>query len=292
MNIFPRALRKMTWATALFLSASLLTSAAPKPKKLLVVTVTMGFPHSSIPTAEKVIAELGQKSGLYTIDIVRSGPRPKDKEEEKKWEEKAKNDLAEKMSMEALKQYDGVIFANTTGDLPLPDREGFINWVKSGKTFIAMHSGSDTFHGFPPYIEMLGGEFQTHQAQVSVECKNEDPKHPATKHLGDTFKVHDEIYIQKNFHRDQVHGLLSLDKHPNSGAPGDYPIAWCKDFGKGKVFYTELGHREDVWDPAWKDGKGQRSNSPEVAEAYQQHILGGIKWALKIEKGSAKPQRK
>src|SRR5204863_8665749 len=74
--------------------------------------------------------------------------------------------LGAKMSVENLKQYDAVIFANTTGDLPLPDPQGFIDWVKAGHGFAAMHSGSDTFHGFKPYIEMLGGEFQTHGAQV------------------------------------------------------------------------------------------------------------------------------
>jgi len=41
--------------------------------------------------------------------------------------------LAEKMSAEALKQYDAVIFANTTGDLPLPDKEAFLDWIKSGR---------------------------------------------------------------------------------------------------------------------------------------------------------------
>ena len=64
----------------------------------------------------------------------------------------------------------------------------------------------------------------------------------------------------------------------------------CKLYGKGRVFYTSLGHREDVWDATWKDGKGQRKNSPEIAEAYQQHILGGIKWSLGLVRGNAKPQ--
>ena len=86
----------------------------------------------------------------------------------------------------------------------------------------------------------------------------------------------DEIYQFKNFDRSKVHGLLTLDKHPNNKTPGDYPISWCKEYGQGRVFYTSLGHREDVWDPNWSD----RKNSKEVAEAYQKHILGGIKWAL------------
>jgi hypothetical protein len=250
-----------------------------KPKHLLVVTATKGFRHSSIPTAEKVIAQLGEKSGVFTVDYARGGPNGKDDA-----------DIIEMMSPQALKKYDGVIFANTTGDLPIPDKEAFIDWLKSGKAFVGMHSASDTFHGFAPFIELIGGEFLTHGAQVGVEAINQDPKHPGCKHLGASWSVFDEIYILKNFHRNQVHGLLTLDKHPNSGKPGDYPIAWSKQVGKGRVFYTSLGHREDVWDAEWTEKDGKRKNSAEVAQAYQQHILGGIKWALGLEKGDAKPQ--
>ncbi|HEY0454750.1 MAG TPA: ThuA domain-containing protein, partial [Verrucomicrobiae bacterium] len=184
-----------------------------------------------------------------------------------------------------------VIFANTTGDLPIPDRKAFIDWVHDGHAFIGMHSASDTLHhgkGDPAYIDMLGGEFQTHNEQVSVDAINRDTSHPATKHLGPTFTVFDEIYIIIKYNPAKVHELLSLDAHPNSKKPGHYAISWCKDFGQGKVFYTSLGHREDVWSP---DEKG-RKNSKEVSEAYQKHILGGIKWALGLEPGDGTPQAK
>lgn len=240
-------------------------------RQLLVVTVTKGFRHSSIATAEKVLAELGEKSGAFTVDYVRTD-----------------QEMAQKMTPEALKKYDGIVFANTTGDLPLPDRQAFLDWIKSGKGFVATHSGSDTFHGFPPYIEMLGGEFETHHAQAQVDCINEDPKHPACRHLGPTFHVKDEIYLLKNFERTKVHPLLMLDKHPNDKTPGEYPIAWAKEYGKGRVFYTSLGHREDVWDPNTPESF-KRDNPKSVAEAYQQHLLGGIKWVLKLEKGNGKP---
>ena len=250
------------------------STQAATPRKLLVVSVTKGFRHSSIPTAEKVLGELGQKSGAFTVDYVRND-----------------QEMAEKMTPAALRQYDGVVFANTTGDLPLPDKQAFIDWIKSGKAFVGMHSASDTFHGFPPYIEMLGGEFQTHHAQVKVDCINQDRDHPATRHLDATFTAFDEIYIQKNFHRDQVHGLLTLHAHPNEKTPGDYPIAWCKMYGQGRVFYTSLGHREDMWDTD-TPANFKRENAKEVSEAYQKHILGGIKWALGLEKGDARPQTK
>jgi hypothetical protein len=254
------------------------------PKKVLVVTVTHGFRHSSIATAEKVLGELAQKSGAFTVDYVRTD-----------------EEIAQKMTAEALKNYDGVIFANTTGgkgqkdgDLPLPDKQAFLDWIKSGKAFIGIHSATDTFRGYTPldpYVEMLGAEFKTHNAQAEVDCINEDPKHPACRDLPPTFHVKDEIYLMNGFERSKVHPLLMLDKHPNDKTPGDYPIAWCKEYGKGRVFYTSLGHREDVWTPDTPPGF-KRENSKEVAELYQKHILGGIKWALGLEKGNAKPVQK
>jgi len=260
---------------ALLLALALAPSSSrAETKKVLVVTLTYGFHHSSIPTAEKVLTELAAKSGAFTVDIIHGDQKPDKPDEAAKWDAAAKKALAEKMSPEGLKQYNAVIFANTTGDLPLPDRDAFIAWIHAGGALIGMHSASDTFHGFRPYLETLGGEFLTHNAQATVECLVQDPEHPAVSHFGPSFTVTDEIYIQKNFHRDQVHGLLGLDQHPNSKAPGDYPISWCKQVGAGRVFYTELGHREDVWE------------NP----AYQQHILGGIKWALGLEAGSAVPQ--
>lgn len=294
----------VAWAVAI-------GAVAAEPKKLLLVTVTTGFRHSSIPTAEKVIQKLAKETGLFTVDLVQQPPnkpnppkRPENptpeqeaqykealakfKDEDAKWQAAVKKEL-EKLSPENLKKYDGVIFANTTGDLPLPDRQGFLDWIKEGKAFIGMHSASDTFHGFKPYIEMLGGEFLSHGAQVSVDCINEDNQHPCCRHLSQNWTVFDEIYIMKNFNRDTVHMLLSLDKEPNKKTPGYFPVSWCKEYGKGKVFYTSLGHREDIWDddtpPNFK-----RMNPPEVSKAYQQHILGGIKWALGLEPGDAKPQ--
>src|SRR4051812_3068189 len=202
--------------------------AAPAPKKVLVVTVTKGFRHSSIPTAEKVLGELAHKSGLFTVDYVRTD-----------------SDMAEKMTPAALKDYDGVIFANTTGgkeaaggDLPLPDKQAFLDWIKSGKAFIGLHSATDTFRGYKPldpYVEMIGAEFKTHHAQAEVDCINQDPKHPACRDLELTFHLKDEIYLMNGFERSKVHGLLTLDQHPNDKTPGDYPIAWCKEYGKGRV---------------------------------------------------------
>ena len=205
---------------------------------------------------------------------------------ETKWTAALKQALS-KLSAESLKNYDGVIFANTTGDLPIPDKEAFLNWIKSGGAFMGMHSCSDTFHGWPEFIDMLGGEFRTHGAQAGVECMNVDPAHPSTQKIGKSWVIsQEEIYLFKSYDASKVNDLLSLDKHPNDKTPGHYPVSWSKDYGKGKVFYTSLGHREDVWDvdPEIKN----RANLVKVSQTFQTHILGGIKWALGLEQPKAK----
>jgi len=284
------------------LAAPNLTSlrAAEPLKKVLVLTTTTGFRHSSIPTAEKILAQLAEQSGAFTVDFVRQpdgkpGGLKKDATDQEKadfkaaedqWQEKLKQAL-QKLAPESLKNYDGVIFANTTGDLPIPDKEGFLEWIKNGGAFIGIHSCGDTFHGWPGFIDMLGAEFQTHGAQVGVECMNMDPTHPATQKLGRSWVIsQEEMYCFKNYDATKVHDLLSLDKHPNDKTPGHYPVAWCKDYGKGRMFYTSLGHREDIWDadPTMKN----RENLVKVSLAYQAHILGGIKWALGLEQSKAK----
>ena len=230
------------------------------PKKLLVVDVVKTFRHSSIEIGEKTVAELGKKSGAFTVDYVRTD-----------------EDMAKKMTPEALKNYDGVFFLSTTGEMPFPDKAAFLDWIKSGKGFIGVHAATDTCHGkgpgVDPYIEMIGAEFINHTV-AKVQCINMDPEHPATKGLGKVYELTDEIYFMKNYDRAKVHELLILDKAPGSNQPGFFPIAWCKNYGKGRVFYTALGHFENVWE------------SPE----YQMHILGGIKWALGLEPGDATPQ--
>lgn len=233
---------------------------ARSPKKLLVVTLTKAYRHSSIDGGGKIIEDLGKKSGAFTVDYVATD-----------------DDMAKKMTASALKNYDGVVFISTTGDLPLPDKTAFLYWIKSGKGFVGVHAATDAFHRngneVDPYIDMIGAEFVGHTV-AKVQCINCDPAHPATKDLGKTYEVTDEIYFVKNFDRAKVHELLILDKSPGSNQPGYFPIAWCKNYGKGRVFYTALGHFENVW------------ASPE----FQMHLLGGIKWSLGLEKGDAKPQ--
>ncbi len=270
--------------------------AQATPKKLLVVTTTTGFRHGSIPTLEKILTQLGESSGEFTVDFVHQPPnKPADTKKNATDEERAAHKTAEaawedslklalqKLSPDNLKNYDGVVFASTTGDLPIPDKQGFLDWIKAGHAFIGIHSASDTFHGWPGYIDMLGGEFKGHGAQVSVDCINADPSNPATANLPKVWTLQsEEIYQFKNYDSSKVHDLLWMDKHPeHKDVAGHFAVSWCKNYGTGRVFYTSLGHREDIIDadPNLKD----RKNSIEISKAYEAHVLGGIEWALGLK---------
>lgn len=197
----------------------------------------------------------------------------------------------ERLAPDALRKagIDCVIFANTTGDLPLPDAPGFIAWIEEGHSFCAMHSGSDTFHKFQPYLDMLQGEFAGHGAQVPADLIAADKEHPANGNIGETWNLaQEEMYLIKNHDRTKLRNLWMLRHHPNNkDEAGYFPVSWCRMHGKGRVFYTSLGHREDLWsdDPSLKD----RKNSVETSRQYHAHLLGGLRWALGLAEGSSTP---
>ncbi len=226
-------------------------------KRVLIVTHTAGFRHTdSIEVGEKILAELAQQSGRFTVDHCRTA-------------DEVKKMLTPQYLHE--NRIDGVIFLNTTGDIGIPDLNAFLDWLKTGKAFIGIHAATDTYHNRPEYLDMIGGEFAYHGRQTKVRAKVEDRKHPATAHLDAEWEIFDEIYIFKQNNRNKVKVLLSLDHHPDDGTPeagkpGDHLLAWCREYGKGCVFYTALGHRVDVW------------QNPD----YQKHLLGGIEWALRL----------
>lgn len=226
-------------------------SGGPRPV-VLVVTHTTGFRHSSIPTAESTIAELGRTS-FFDVTFCRDAA-----------------DVARLMTADGLKQVHAVFFANTTGDLGIPDLDAFFAWVQANGAVLGAHSASDTYHNEPRYIDMLGGEFQTHGNQAQADIDVENRTHPATSSLGSRWLVFDEIYHFTSNNRGRVDTLLALDRQPADGLPGesqpkDMPISWTKSYGTGRVFYTALGHREDVWESA----------------RFRQHLLGAITWVLR-----------
>lgn len=240
---------------------------------------------------EKAKAKYADELKKYDAEMAKWTPE-KDAEV-KKAEDSFKQQLKDNMAKLApanLAKVDAVIFANTTGDdYPLPDREGFFKWIQNGGAFIGMHSATDTFKTFDPYFDMLQGTFNGHGAQVPAALINADKSHAATAPLPDQWDLkQEEMYLIKNHDRAKLHALLFMRNHPNKPEEAGYfPVAWARMSGKGRVFYTSLGHREDLWsaDPALKD----RKNPVETSKLYQEHILGGIKWALGLAAGSATP---
>jgi type 1 glutamine amidotransferase len=226
-------------------------SGAALPRVVLVTHAT-GFRHGSIDAAERVVPGLARDAGIATLDIARTA-----------------DDVRRLLAPAALATIAGVVFVNTTGDPGVPDLPALLAWIAAGHGFVGVHSASDTYHDRPEYLAMLGNEFQEHGEQAAVEAVVEMPAHPAVAHLGPRYRVFDEIYRFTANNRGSVIPLLTLDRHPldgraRAGEPGDLPLAWAKPHGRGRVFYTALGHRDELWADA----------------TFQQHVLGGLRWAL------------
>ncbi len=242
--------------TALIAVAAVLASlqAQQSNKKVLYLTHSAGYKHEVVPLSMRLLPEIGKK---HHFDVV------------------VTKDLTF-LAPQALKAYDAVVFY-TTGELPIgdADKAHLASWIKSGKGFAGIHSATDTFYEWPEYGEIIGGYFDNHPWHEEVTVKVEDRKSPATRHLaGPTWTVTDEIYQFRNWDRSKRHVLLSLDTASVDlnakgvkRADGDFALAWTSTYGNGRVFYTALGHRAELWE------------SPE----YQQHLAGGIRWILGLE---------
>ena len=224
------------------------------------MTTAAGFAHSSRPLSRQVVEKLGRDSGLFVATTT---------------------DSTERITPEGLKDFDGVLFYTTGGlnQFPLSkeNREHLIQWVKDGHAFAGVHSATDTYGDWEPYWDMIGGTFDGHPWHEKITVDVEDPSHPAAYDVPHDWQIVDEIYQFQHYSRDRIHVVLSMNPASVQGkgkrADGDYAIAWCRDFGRGKVFYTSLGHREDVWE------------NP----TYQAHLLGGLLWALGLAAGGSTP---
>ncbi|MEZ5973398.1 MAG: ThuA domain-containing protein, partial [Planctomycetota bacterium] len=174
---------------------------------------------------------------------------------------------------------DGVdaVFFYTTGELPLnaAGRQALHDFVENGGGFIGSHCATDTFYEWPWFGEMIGGYFDGHPwgADSKVSIRVEDAGHLTCRHLPSPWKLTDEIYqFKEPYSRKKQHILLSLDpagtdmqKEGMKRADADYPISWTRKQGKGRVFYTSLGHRPDVW------------TNPD----FKKHLIEGLLYAAR-----------
>ena len=205
---------------------------------ILVVTATAGFRHDSIPTAEEVIARLAPTVGATVVYA------------------RTEDEAARALTAEALRGVKVVMFVNTTGELAVPARDDLLRWIAGGGSFVGIHSATDTWHDWPAYIDMIGAEFESHPAEYVAPIVVVDPAHSATALLQSPHAMLEEIYVLKNFDPARVRPLL---------ATAGRTLAWCKPYGTGRVFYTALGHRVDVWQSEW----------------FERHIAGAMWWALR-----------
>jgi uncharacterized protein len=229
-------------ALALAVALSVAAQAPPKKKKVLCIGESRGFQHDSVSDGMAVIWKLGQDTGLWDT-YIRTDTQLVTK---KKLTGNAKN----------LDYFDAVFFY-TTGELPMDDEQkaALISFVKEdGKGFLGAHSAIDCFYKWPEYGEMVGAWFDRHPWHQEVGVRVEDRTFAATRHFPPEFKITDEIYQLRDWSRDKVHMLMSIDpatvdltKKDVHRTDKDFGVAWTKNFGKGRVFYCSLGHRQEVW---------------------------------------------
>lgn len=258
-----REMLKGTGAAILGLSAfpfGWAAAAESKKQKVLYFTRSAGFEHSAVQRkgdelsiSERTLIEMGKRAG-FDVECTKDGT----------------------VFDGDLGKYDLIAFY-TSGDLTQPKegqgppmsaagKQKLLDAIAAGKGFVGIHAATDSFrgNGIDPYIAMIGGEFVSHGAQQVATVTATSPKFPGA---GKTLSLNEEWYAQSKF-ADDLHVIL---RQETEGMTGDvyqrpaFPATWARMHGKGRVFYTSFGHRDDIW------------TNPDV----QAVMLGGIAWAMK-----------
>ena len=234
-----------------------------KTRKVLVYSHPSGFKHSSIPTGVKGLRVLAEKTLAFEATFTLE---------------------TKEFTSEGLKNYDAIIFNNTThvqkAFTEKSQRDAILNFIKNGKAFIGFHAASDGgMSQWQEYTDMIGGCFAGHPWNAGGKWPFfvEDVKHPINQAFKEKeFMFSDEIYQYKAYDRSKLRILIGLDsvntdKKGNSKT-NDYPVSWVRSYGKGRVFYSNFGHNKATW---W-------------TPFMLQHFLDGIQWALGDIKGPSK----
>jgi type 1 glutamine amidotransferase len=257
-------------ALTVALATSLMAQTPALRKRLLVIGEEKGYRHEAVTHAMVTIERLGRETGAWDT-VIRTDTEALTKA---KLEYNAKT----------LNDFDAVLFY-TGGTLEMDDQKkaDFASFVHDdGKGFIGIHSAAITFTQWPAYGEMIGGYYDEHpwntfDAPIVVE----DATFPGMQSWKPSFVLNDEIYQLKMFSRESSRVLMRLDaskldlKNPRvHRTDNDFAVAFAKMYGKGRVFYTTLGHVEANWD------------KPEM----QSMITGAIKWALGLVDADITPR--
>jgi hypothetical protein len=231
--------------------------------------------HDSVSHALAVIERLGYESGMYDTyirtdsNIISKHP--------------LMTDGKPASGGPSLNDVDAIFFLGHR-DVPLDaqQRSDLISFVKDeGKGFVAAHTATTAFLDWPEFGEMVGARYDGHPWNTAYgSVINEDPGFPATKHFPPVFNFTDEFYQAREYSRDKVRVLLRLDVSKMPPNPevhrtdGDFPLAWAKTYGKGRVFYSALGHAASTWD------------NPDVYHMY----FEALKWSLGLSDGDVTPR--
>jgi type 1 glutamine amidotransferase len=305
-------MRPLRWFLSLAVIVLAGATASAENKRLLLVTDSGGFIHDSVGLSEQVLKDIGPKNGIdvtcyrYTRDPnLKTMVKKKENGKEVVSETTVLAEYGERfrkttgvtvepescgrVNAETLKKFDCVLFFTTGNPLNNDEVKDLVEWVKAGGAVAGTHCGSDTLYPAKDrpmnqaYGELIGAYFDGHPWHQKVKIVNEDEKHAAGKGFKTGDEITDEIYQfrPEPYSRNKLHIILSIDNSSIDTSKGkrpdkDYAIAWCQEVGKGRTFYTSLGHRKEVW----KDPR------------YQEHLLGGLKWAMKTADGDATPSAK
>jgi uncharacterized protein len=268
MKAFMKLLRLA--GIVLFASACLGQKTSAPKKHLLVLGEEHGYRHQSVSHAMATIERLGWETGLWDTTI-RTDTEVLTK---KQLEYNAKN----------LNDFDAVLFF-TGGELEMDaqQRADFLSFIHDdGKGFIGIHSATITFTEWPEYGELIGGYFDEHPwGTFDAPILVEDPGFPGMQQWPRAFVLRDEIYQMKNYSRDKVRVLMRLDTSKldlkNKSVhrtDNDFAVTWAKMYGKGKVFYSTLGHVEENWD------------RPE----FQKMLIEAIQWSMGMVNADVSPR--
>lgn len=239
----------------------------PPKKRVLAVGMSAGWQHDSVSDALATIYELGKETGLWDT-YIRTDTQLITR---KQLPMNAKN----------IEYFDAVFFM-TTGELPMDEeqKEALLSFVRDdGKGFLGAHNATDTFYKWAEYGEMVGGYFDGHPWNTfEAPIRIDDPEFPAMRHFARNFVLYDEIYQTKSFDPSKVRVLMSLDTTKvdmtKQGVKyQEIPISWVREYGKGRMFYSGLGHPPEVW------------RNPDVRKMWTE----AVKWALKLVDGDATP---
>jgi type 1 glutamine amidotransferase len=209
--------------------------------RLLVYTRTTDYRHDSIPDA---VAALRAFDGV-TVDHT---------------EDPAVLETR-------LDAYAAVVFLSTSGEVLTPaGRDRLAAYVDGGGAFVGVHAAACTEEDWPYYGELLGARFARHPEYQPGRVVVEDPGHPATRNLPPVWEFTDEWYDFRTNPRARVRVLLRADEtsYEGGGMGDDHPLAWTREQGAGRVFYTALGHAAAAY------------RNPD----FLAHLRGGLAWAV------------